>query len=170
MSELFHKLGVNWKLLFAQGVNFLIVFTVLRFTVYKPLISLLGARKEKIRKGIQDAEQARKIMLESETVKAEKIASAQKEGLQIIRAMEARSKEVGEQLIAEARKKEADILKSAEIRGREELEKEKNMFYKEAGEMVKMAIARTVEISPDRIDEKLIDQAVAGLSKKRITH
>ncbi|MFA5800107.1 MAG: hypothetical protein WC840_04070, partial [Candidatus Peribacteraceae bacterium] len=53
--ELLTKLGINWQLLLAQIVNFLIVLGVLGAFVYKPILNLLDARTERIRKAMEDA-------------------------------------------------------------------------------------------------------------------
>ena len=58
MAELFAAFGIDWKLLLAQSVNFLIVFGGLTYFLYKPLMRALAAREEKIAKGVKDAEEA----------------------------------------------------------------------------------------------------------------
>ena len=52
--ELLTKLGVDWKLLIAQIVNFTILVSVLTYFVYRPLLDLLDARRERIRKAVED--------------------------------------------------------------------------------------------------------------------
>ena len=46
--ELFAKLGIDWRLLIAQLVNFVILFTALTFLLYKPLIAALDKRRAKV--------------------------------------------------------------------------------------------------------------------------
>ena len=52
MQELFHSLGIDWKLLLAQGTNFLVVLIVLTFVLWKPLIRVLNERRKKIEAGL----------------------------------------------------------------------------------------------------------------------
>lgn len=54
--ELLQKLGVDWKLLIAQIVNFTVLLTVLTLFVYRPLLRLIDERRERIRKSMEDAE------------------------------------------------------------------------------------------------------------------
>lgn len=54
--ELLAKLGIDWRLLIAQIVNFTILLTVLTFFVYNPLLRLIDERRERIRKSMDDAE------------------------------------------------------------------------------------------------------------------
>lgn len=167
MSELFSQLGVNFKLLAAQAINFLIVLTILRLTVYKPLLGLLESRRSKIQKGIEDSELAKKELEASEKIKAEKIAEAEKESLSILSAMQTKTKILEEKLLDEARKKGEELVRITEARGEEEISKEKAKFYSEALDFVKLAVVRTVELSPNAIDDKLIDQAISSLSKSK---
>ena len=54
--ELFAKLGIDWRLLIAQLVNFVILFTALTFLLYKPLIAALDKRRAKIAESLANAE------------------------------------------------------------------------------------------------------------------
>ena len=50
MSELFSKLGIDWKLLIAQIINFLVLLFVLYKFAYRPILSMLEKRTKKIEK------------------------------------------------------------------------------------------------------------------------
>jgi len=54
--ELFAKLGIDWRLLIAQLVNFAILFTALTFLLYKPLLAMLDKRRQKISEALANAE------------------------------------------------------------------------------------------------------------------
>ncbi len=79
MSELFSKLGVDWKLLIAQVVNFFILFWVLRRFAYKPILKTLERRRETVEKGMKDAKsvEERLASLEKERGKVIDDAHAQ---------------------------------------------------------------------------------------------
>ena len=51
-------LEINWKILLGQIVNFAVLFFALKFFVYKPLLSLLKTRREKIEEGVNKSKQA----------------------------------------------------------------------------------------------------------------
>ncbi|MEI8230188.1 MAG: hypothetical protein WCG83_03540 [Candidatus Peregrinibacteria bacterium] len=73
--ELLAKLGINWQLLSAQIVNFLIVLGVLGAFVYKPFLRLLDDRIERIRKSAEDA---RRIENQAAEMDAMKLAEMKK--------------------------------------------------------------------------------------------
>src|SRR3989304_6007424 len=45
--ELFGKLGIEWKLLLAQGLNFILLLIILRKFLYKPILKMLDERRSK---------------------------------------------------------------------------------------------------------------------------
>ncbi len=52
MEDLISKLGIEWKLLLAQIVNFVILFLVLKKFLYKPLLNFMNNRRQKIADGL----------------------------------------------------------------------------------------------------------------------
>ena len=79
MSELFSKLGIDWRLLVAQLANFLILLFVLRRFAYKPLLKLLEERKQRIADGLANAQKAKSNLEEAEKERQEIISTAKKE-------------------------------------------------------------------------------------------
>ncbi len=74
--ELFSALGINLKILIAQFINFSIFFFVLYKFAYKPMLKFLDDRKQKIEKGLNDAEKANNKLIELEEKEKEIIAQA----------------------------------------------------------------------------------------------
>ena len=83
MSELFSNLGIDWRLLLAQGINFLLVLYLLNRFVFKSIIRYLEERRKKIEEGleltekanreIQRIDEARHRELEKARTEAEKV-------------------------------------------------------------------------------------------------
>ena len=69
MNELFSQLGIDPKLLLAQGVNFVILLVVLTKFVYKPLMKMVEERRKKIELGIKGGEKAEQIIKQAEQEK-----------------------------------------------------------------------------------------------------
>ena len=81
--------------------------------------------------------------------------------------MQIKTKVLEDKLLDEAHKKGEELVRITEARGEEEILKEKAKFYNEALDFVKLAVVRTVELSPGAIDDKLIDQAISSLRKSK---
>jgi len=164
MSELFSQLGIDWRLLISQAVNFLLLLIILRILVYKPLLNLLHKRQERIEEGLVKADEADKRLLAVEEIGKEKVKDAERTALQILKKTELDAKTLEEKLIAEAKRKEATELKNAAVALRVQEEASRRSMEKEAAALVRAALVRTVEISPAAIDEALIAKAVKEAS------
>jgi F-type H+-transporting ATPase subunit b len=160
MSQLFSQLGIDWHLLLSQAVNFLLLLIILRFVAYKPLLNLLHKRKEKIEEGLVKAEEADKRLGEVERIGKGKIKEAENTALQILKKTESDAKELEARLVAEAKRKEEAELKNAAFALRAQEEASRRAVEQEAAVFVRAAITKTVELSPDAIDEALIARAV----------
>lgn len=167
MQELFQKLGINWKLILAQAANFLIILTVLRFTVYKPLIRILNERKRKIQEGFNNAEEAKRKLDTADSAYREKIAEAEKESLILSARMEKEAEEKEEEILREAKLKQAEILAAAEKAAQVKKKEIEENFYKEAAGLVKSAVAKTVELNPSLIEDSLISEAIKAAKKTK---
>lgn len=163
MNPLFEQLGINWKLFLSQAVNFFILLTVLTVFVYKPLIKVIEARSKKIKEGLDKAQEADVRLKEIDVIGKEKIQSAEQKGIEIIKATEDKAKALDKENQEKAEKKQKEVnelLKQNFIKQQEEA---KNLVLSQAGELVKKAILKTVELKPEEIDTALIKKAVDSI-------
>lgn len=111
---MFETLGIQWPKLIAQFVNFSIVLFVLWRFAYKPVFSLLEARRQKIADGITNAEKIKAELAATEAERKRVLAEAGDQAAKLIedaRAAATRVSEVetqkaiaaAEQIIAKAR-------------------------------------------------------------------
>jgi len=159
-NELLFQLGINWKLFLSQAVNFFILLTVLTFFVYKPLIKVIKERSAKIKEGLDKAEEADVRLKEIDVIGKGKIQEAEQKGIEIIKATEVKAKALDKEILDKAEKKQKeinDLLKQSFLKQQEEA---KTKVLAEAGELIKKAIIKTVELKPDQIDDALIKKAV----------
>jgi F-type H+-transporting ATPase subunit b len=165
MSELLHKLGVDWKLLMAQGLNFLALLAILRFTVYKPVLRLLDARRGKIEKGLRDAASAATHLAEVEVIGKGKMAEAERSAVAVLAEAERGAKERETIIMDAARKKETEMLRVAgEVAKRKEAEAMDEVLGAAVG-LVRRAVGKVAEKSPDLVDESLVREAVRSLTE-----
>jgi F-type H+-transporting ATPase subunit b len=165
MLELAEKLGLDWKLLLSQAVNFLVLLALLRQFAYKPLLKILKERRAKIEEGLAKAKEAETRLLEVDGIAKDKMKATEAEAMAMIHATEEKSKKLEVAMLDDARKKEAAMLASAELAAKAKEAEAMSRLEGEAAEIVKQALVRTVEMSPADIDEKLIKKAVAEVAK-----
>ncbi len=166
-NELLFQLGIDWKLLLSQIVNFFILLTILTFFVYKPLIKVIKERSRRIKEGLEKAEEADVRLKEIDVIGAGKIKEAEQKGIEIIKATEAKAKVLDKEIQQATEKKQKEINELLKQNFLKQQEEAKNMILSQAGELVKKAIIKTVELKPADIDEALIKKAVNELKHEK---
>ncbi|MDR3582028.1 MAG: hypothetical protein P4L67_02010 [Candidatus Pacebacteria bacterium] len=166
MEQLVSQLGIDWKLLLSQAVNFALLLIVLRIFVYKPVLKLLHDRRAKIEGGLAKAEEAEKRLHEVDLIGKGKIKDAEHEAMGILKRTESDAKTLEEKLLAEAKRKEDEAVGATAVRLRTQEEESRRAMEKEAAALVKQALVRTVELAPDAIDDALIAKAVREAGAK----
>lgn len=166
MSELTYQLGIDWKLLISQGANFLILLGVLTFVLWKPLLKVIEERRKKIELGLEVGEEAARRLAQIDKQKTETIAKAEEEAMLIARKSELEAKENADKLMAEGAKRGADILLEAQDIADRRSREAKLELLEEAKALVRSALMRTVELSPEKIDDALISTAINEIKKK----
>lgn len=106
--EVLGKFGINWILLAAQTVNFLIVFYIVKKFALKPILTMLKNREKTIKDGLEQAEEARKLLQETSDKEREILRKAQTEA---------------KQLLEDAKKHCEEVLSEAEVKTKEQTEK-----------------------------------------------
>ena len=101
MSELIHNLGIDWKVLIAQIVNFAILLFLLKKFAYKPILKILNERRQKIEEAIERSKSVDLRMQEIETLKQQVLDQARKESESILKAAEEAAQEVQENILKE---------------------------------------------------------------------
>jgi len=69
-------LGIQWKILFVQTISFSIVFFVLWRFAYRPIFSMLEARRQKIAEGLANAEKIKSELTHTEAERKRILAQA----------------------------------------------------------------------------------------------
>lgn len=160
MQQLLSQLGIDWHLLLSQAVNFFLLLVVLRIFVYKPLLQLLHDRRRRIEEGVMKSEEADLRLREAEEMKRGKIKEAETQAMGILKKTETDAKLLEEKLMAEVKRKEGVEMANIQTMLRSQEEESRRAAEKEAVALVRRAIAKTVELAPEKIDDAMIARAV----------
>jgi F-type H+-transporting ATPase subunit b len=165
--ELLQKLGIDWRLLVAQLINFLILVFILYKFLYKPVINLLDSRKEKIEKGLRDAEKLGEELEKTKELQAREIKKAKQEAMAIIDEA---------QKTAEAARQETKVKTKAEVEklitaAKNQIMQEKEkMFGEIKAEAASLIIAVAEKVVGKTFDakmqQKLIEESLRNSNKK----
>lgn len=157
--ETFH---IDWKIIIAQSVNFVVVLFVLYFLLVKPLKKLMKERSENIAGGLNDAK-----------VNAELLQKTKKEYDQVLANARAEAHTIFQEGKSEAESKKAEMIENAKkevetmiMNGKKMLESEKAKILEEAKkEIVSLVVLSTEKLLESHPDENGEGKAINQIKK-----
>src|SRR5512147_592401 len=93
-------LGISLGLLIVQAIAFFIVFLTLQAWVYKPMLSMMESRRQKIAQGLEDARVAAEARANAEKEADKIVADAQTEASKVVREATERAAAAGQDVKA----------------------------------------------------------------------
>lgn len=135
--------GIDWKLILAQGINFLLVAWLLWKFAFKPVVATMDERQRKISDGLQYAEEAKQQLSSAEKEKAEKLREANTEAQAIVQEAKVRA----ESLATEQKEQAEREIAERRARAEESIEQERRKVLLEA----RQDIARLVVLTSGKV-------------------
>lgn len=154
--ELLEKLGINWALLTAQVVNFLIVMGVLGYFLYRPILRLLDDRTERIRKAMEDAKRIENQAQELAKLREEEMKKLDHESGEYFERVRRQATALQEELHAAAKKEAEAMIQNALKR----IDEERRIMMAE--------VMQTVHTVIVRMTEKILAREFTPADQKRI--
>ncbi len=166
MNEFLSQFGIDWKLLVSQLVNFLLILTILRLFVYKPLIKVLDKRRDKIAEGLAKAEEAGIRLKEVDEISKNKLKETNEKCVSLLTQTDVKKKQIEAEIVLAAKKKEEDLFKRAEALAENQKKQLYDKIREEASELIRSAIGKGIDVEPDKVDDKLIKKAAGILNNE----
>lgn len=145
------NIGINWQLLVAFLVNFLVLFGILMAVGYKPILKMLDERQAKIKESLEMAERINDQTRQSKDQMEAAIAAARREA-QVITGQ---ASQVAEKLKEEARevaRKEAETIIN---KARDEIKLERDKSVSELrSEFSSLAILAAEKLIKESLDSQ----------------
>lgn len=164
VNALITNLHIQWPLLLAQAVNFLILLFLLKKFVYKPLLGLLQKREGFIRESVEKHEAVEKKFREIQEYRAKLLFTTRKEAQKILEDAFEKAAVEREELLAKTRKE----LDGLFARAQKEIEGQKEDALRQAEkEMKKMLMPAIQRILFDSSDEET-QKAILATAAQRI--
>lgn len=164
--ELISKLGIDWKLLAAQIVNFFILLFVLYKFAYKPVLDMLEKRSKTIEKGIHDAKASEERLKEIEQTRRKILDEASREVGKLLEKAKADAEAMKKDLMANANEQAEDLLRRTKALVAEEKEKMTEDVKKEVAKFIILATGKILQREFSDSDQKRLADAVALEMKK----
>ncbi len=154
--ELITKLGIDWKLLVAQIVNFTILLVVLYKFVYGPVLAMLEKRTKTIEKGLHDAKVSEEKLIAIEKLSQERMSATEKEVGALLDRARHDAEGMKKDILAAAQTQADDLLR----RTRLQIEEDKQKMLQEVKSEVTTHIVK--------LTGKLLEREFSDADQKRL--
>ncbi len=161
MESLISTFHVDLKLFIAQLVNFAIVFSVLYFFAFKPLVKTMAERTERIDKSLKEADEIEKKLSLTEKDREEIISLAKKQANVIVEEANKRGEEKRNEALIKAKEEIGQVINAE----KEKLNRDKAETLKEIKKDVAELVAITVE---KLLNDKMTSAKDAEVVKKML--
>lgn len=120
MESILHTFGIDWRLLVINMINFGLLMLGLWYFLYGPVMKMLEDRRQKVAKGVEDAEAAGRAREEIEGERSATLAKAAQEADESLAKARAAAAARERELVEEAGRRAESIVAQAEAQAREE--------------------------------------------------
>lgn len=138
-------LGLSLKEFIFYLINFLILVGVLGKFLYRPFLDFMNNRTQSIKDALDNAELTNRRADEKMQNYNKRIAKAEEEGREIIRAAKQKADAQASEIIEDAHKQASDIIAKAELTIEREKEKAMEDMRREVAAIAIMAAEKIVE-------------------------
>ncbi len=146
MHEIAQAFGIDWRLIAIQIFNFAALATILWYFLYTPILRIIEEREQKIKKGLQDAEDAAQSKLHADTEKKQILTEAQSEASAIVSRASSYAEIKGAEIVTNAEKRAEDLIVETEKRT---LEMREQARKESESEIAKLAILAAEKVLMD---------------------
>lgn len=148
MNALFSTFGIDWHLLFANSLNFIILAALLTWLLYKPVMRIVAEREQVIAKGVQDAESAAQALMAADAEAGKRMTAAETQASTILEDARTTANDERARIMKEAETRAAHVASDAEARAQEAASKAIRESEKEIARLAVLAAAKVVAEKP----------------------
>lgn len=158
--ELISKLGIDWKLISAQIINFALLLFVLYKFAYKPILDMLDKRSKLIEKGVNDAKKSEELLQKMQEQEKEKIAAAAREVGKMLENAKRDAEAMKKDIVAAASAQSDDMLRKTRLQMAEEKEKILVEIRREITPLIVRATSKILQREFSDADQQRLMKAV----------
>jgi len=149
MESIISTFHIDWKIMIAQAINFLVVFVVLYIFALKPLNKLMAERSGRIAKGVDDAKTNAALLEKTRAEYEEVLLKAKAEANKIFQDGKKEAENKKTLMLEDAKKEVAGVIEN----GKKMLEAEKIKMVGEAkNEIVSLTMLATEKLISSKQD------------------
>ena len=157
--ETFH---IDWKIIIAQSINFIVVLFVLYFLLVKPLKKMMKERTETITGGLNDAKVNKELLLKTQKEYDDVLIKAREEAHIIFQEGKKEAEEKKKEMVEKAGLEVEQMI----INGKKVLESEKAKMVEEAkNEIVSLVVKATEKLLESHKDQDFDNKTIEQIKK-----
>jgi F-type H+-transporting ATPase subunit b len=157
-------LGINWKILLGDIINFAILFFLLKKFVFKSFSETLRKRKEKIEAGLKKSEEAEAALVKIRLQDKEIREAGEKNARELIKEAEIIADKKKQAILALAEEEKQKIILKAKETAEKEISDKREQQKRETIEMSFLLSEKLLKEKFDRgKDKKLMEEIISGL-------
>jgi F-type H+-transporting ATPase subunit b len=165
VERLFEGLGINVPGLIAQLINFGILFALLYFAAYKPILKMFDERSKRIAESVERTESVKEQAAHAEEELKKQIETGRKEGQEIVTRAMRSSEEIHQKAQVEAKQEGEAIIAKARTEIQRERDEAVNEIRKEFADLAITAAEKVIDRSLDKQAHRDIIDKVLSESK-----
>ncbi len=167
--EFLKDLGLDKYLLVAQIINFLILFLILKALFFKPLKKVLEERKERIAKGLEDADTARILLEKTQKEKDEIIIAARQEIHLMMENTRKAAEDIKRKIVEDSKQESEKIVSEAKKEAENEMKKMEKQIKIMSLDISKKILSNVIPVLFDEKEKNaVLNKAVKKLEDKNI--
>jgi F-type H+-transporting ATPase subunit b len=162
MTAVGEQFGATWPQFLSNCISFLIVCFLLQKFAYKPIVSVLEARRDKIEEGLRNAEKIKAELADAEKKKGDILAQANAEAQRMIEEARASAQTVADRKTQQAIAEAEQIITKAHEATRLEHDRMLGELKREVGHLVIETTTRVTGKVLTSDDQRRINEETAS--------
>lgn len=161
------ELGISLPVLIAQVVNIGIIFVLLYFAAYKPIMRMLDERSRRVKESMDNAETIKQQLAKTEETVKKQIEKSSREGQERINRAVATGEEIKLKSREEAKQEAETLIDRARSEIQHERDEAIQSVRKEFADLAILAAEKVIERSLDKeAHRELIEKVLEGEIKE----
>lgn len=161
IKDILNLFGLEGKLFIAQIINFAILLFILKKFLYEPIAKMMEERKTKIKQGLDDAENAKKALIEADNQKILILKEAKVDADKILENTKKSSESLKQKSSEDAKKQAIEIVDNAKKQAQAEFDKASKQVGSMSVDLSKKIVSKILsEIFTEQDKTAILSKAV----------
>lgn len=166
LKDILNLFGLEGKLFIAQIINFAILLFILKKFLYEPIAKIMEERKAKIKQGLDDAENAKKTLIEADNQKTLILKEAKVDADKILDNTKKSSEILKQKSSEDAKKQATEIVDNAKKQAQAEFDKASKQVGSMSVDLSKKIVSKILsEIFTEQDKTAILSKAVEKIEK-----